>query len=198
MIKLKDGKQTVTFARQIIDSHVSGTRVQAPELTPLFQKKLGVFVTIHTYPDYSLRGCIGIPEPIFPLKDAILDAATSATKDPRFSPLQKQELDNIIIEVTILTKPELVQVTQPSEYPSHIQIGRDGLIIEQGFYRGLLLPQVPVEQGWDVEEFLSQTCMKAGLMPDAWFDKETKISKFHGQIFSESSPRGDIQEKSLK
>ncbi len=80
---------------------------------------------------------------------------------------------------------------------SSIEIGKDGLIVEQGFYKGLLLPQVPVEQGWDKEEFLSNTCMKAGLLADAWFEKNTKISKFSGQIFTEVEPRGEIKEKNL-
>ncbi|MBU4502657.1 MAG: TIGR00296 family protein, partial [Nanoarchaeota archaeon] len=78
-----------------------------------------------------------------------------------------------------------------------IKIGRDGLIAEAGFYRGLLLPQVPVEQEWDKETFLSHTCMKAGLMPDAWLDKRTKIYKFQAQVFSEASPNGEIKEREL-
>ena len=109
----------------------------------------------------------------------------------------EKELDDIIIEVTILTRPELIKVNNPQDYLSEIEIGRDGLIVEQGFYKGLLLPQVPVEQGWNEEEFLSHTCMKAGLTPDAWFDKNIKISKFSGQIFTEISPRGEIKEKKI-
>jgi uncharacterized protein (TIGR00296 family) len=131
------------------------------------------------------------------LKDAIAEGAQSATHDPRFPPLSETELNKIIIEVTILTKPELINIDQPQDYLSEIEIGRDGLIVEQGFYKGLLLPQVPVEQGWDKEEYLSHTCMKAGLMPDAWFDKNTKISKFNGQIFTETSPGGEIKEKKI-
>jgi uncharacterized protein (TIGR00296 family) len=132
-----------------------------------------------------------------PLKQAILQAAQSATQDPRFPPLDKDELNHIIIEVTILTKPTLINVTKPQDYLKEIEIGRDGLIVEQGFFKGLLLPQVPVEQDWDKEEFLSHTCMKAGLLPDAWFDKATKISKFSGQIFTEIKPKGEIEEKNL-
>ena len=97
----------------------------------------------------------------------------------------------------IKTKPELIKVSQPKEYLSNIKIGRDGLIVEQGFGKGLLLPQVPVEQGWNKEDFLSHTCMKAGLLADAWFEKNTKILKFKGQIFTEVKPRGEIKEKNL-
>lgn len=78
-----------------------------------------------------------------------------------------------------------------------IKIGKDGLIAEKGYFKGLLLPQVPIEQGWDVEEFLNQTCMKAGLPPDSWIDKDTKIYQFSGQIFTEMSPKGDIKEKKI-
>jgi hypothetical protein len=131
------------------------------------------------------------------LQSAILEAAQSVTQDPRFPPLQEAELDAILVEMTVLTKPELIKVKEPKDYPAHIDIGCDGLIVEHGFYKGLLLPQVPVEQGWEKEEYLSHTCMKAGLPPDAWLDKTTKISKFQGQIFTEIKPCGLIQETHL-
>jgi len=198
MLTKKEGEETVKLAREIIEKYT--LREKLPNLenyTDVFDEKRGVFVTIHTHPGHNLRGCIGIPEPIMPLKNAIMEAAISATHDPRFPPLKENELDNIIIEVTILTKPELVKVNKPQEYLEKIKIGRDGLIAEQGFYRGLLLPQVPVEQGWNVEEFLSHTCWKAGLPFDAWFDKNTKIYKFEGQIFTEVKPKNGIVEKKL-
>ncbi len=131
------------------------------------------------------------------LQSAIIEAAQSVTQDPRFPPLQKEELDAVLVEITILTKPQLIKVKEPKEYPAQIEIGQDGLIVEHGFYKGLLLPQVPVEQAWETEEYLSHTCMKAGLSPDAWFDKNTKISKFQGQIFTEIKPHGPIQETHL-
>ena len=92
---------------------------------------------------------------------------------------------------------EVIKVSDPKEYLEKIEIGRDGLIVQQGMFKGLLLPQVPVEQGWEKDEFLSHTCMKAGLMPDAWFNENTRISKFSGQIFTEIEPRGKIEEKKL-
>ena len=99
--------------------------------------------------------------------------------------------------MTILSPPEKIVVKNPEDYIKEIEIGRDGLIVEQGFYKGLLLPQVPVEQGWDKEEFLNHTCLKAGLMPDAWFDKSTTILRFTGKVFTEIEPRGEIKEKKL-
>jgi hypothetical protein len=131
------------------------------------------------------------------LQSALLEAAQSVTQDPRFEPLHEEELDAVLIEITILTKPQLIKVQESKDYPATIDIGRDGLIVEQGYYKGLLLPQVPVEQAWDAEEYLSHTCMKAGLPPDAWFDKRTKILKFQGQIFTETHPQGPIQETHL-
>jgi uncharacterized protein (TIGR00296 family) len=117
--------------------------------------------------------------------------------DPRFPPLKEEELDDIVIEVTVLSTPKLIKIKNPKDYFKDIVIGRHGLIVEQGFYKGLLLPQVPVEQGWDIEEFLNHTCIKAGLIPDAWFDKQTKVYKFDGQVFTEIKPRGEIKEKKL-
>jgi len=176
---------------------VKNKTVPEIELPGVFNEKHGAFVTIHTYPKYELRGCIGVPLSVMSLKEAIVEGATSATRDPRFPPLSPDELDNIVVEVTVLTEPELIRVDKPRDYLSEIEIGRDGLIVEQGFFKGLLLPQVPVEQGWDKEEFLSHTCMKAGLMPDAWFDKNTKIYRFSGQVFTEIKPRGEIKEKKI-
>lgn len=197
MLSLVEGKKAVEYARNIVESYVTKQKKAPINLSNVFSQNQGAFVTIHTYPKNDLRGCIGIPLPVMMLKDAIVEGATSATHDPRFPPLQKDELDKIIIEVTILTRPELIKVEKPEEYLKEIEIGRDGLIVEQGFYKGLLLPQVPVEQGWDKEEYLSHTCMKAGLTPDAWFDKNTKISKFSGQIFTELKPREEIKEKKI-
>ena len=197
MLDIKEGKRAVKFARSVIEEYVKNNRVPESSLKDTFQENQGAFVTIHTYPDHALRGCIGIPLPIMPLKEAIMEGARSATHDPRFPPLSEKELESIIIEVTVLTKPEIIQVSDPKEYLEKIEIGRDGLIVEQGMFKGLLLPQVPIEQGWDKDEFLSQTCMKAGLMPDAWFDKSTKILNFSGQIFTEIEPRGEIKEKKL-
>jgi len=88
-------------------------------------------------------------------------------------------------------------VESPREYPAKIKVGRDGLIVEKGLYKGLLLPQVPVEWGWDEEEFLCQCCIKAGLMPDCWLEPQTKIYKFQAIIYEETQPNGPIKRKQL-
>ena len=197
MLSIKQGIQAVQYARKVAEHHVKKSSYKELLSGDLFSKKQGAFVTFHTYPDHDLRGCIGIPLPVMTLSEAISEGAKSATHDPRFPILKKDELDYIIIEVTILTPPVEINIEKPEDYLSNIEIGRDGLIVEQGFYKGLLLPQVPVEQGWDKEEFISHTCMKAGLLPDAWFDKKTRIFKFSGQVFTEIKPRGEIKEKKL-
>ena len=193
MFTIDEGIQGVKFARSVVEAYVKQETM--PSVTEsFFNKKRGVFVTLHTYPDKLLRGCIGIPEPILSLNKAIIEAGTSVTHDPRFSPLQQEQLDTIIVEITLLTKPEPIKYKSPEELKEKITIGRDGLIIRYHGRSGLFLPQVPIEQGWDVETYLTHLCFKAGLPPDAWFDKEADIYSFQGQIFAEDKPYGQIRE----
>jgi uncharacterized protein (TIGR00296 family) len=161
------------------------------------REKCGVFVTLNSLREGAeeLRGCIGYPMPEAPLVEAIIDAAiSSATQDPRFPPVRIEELKAIIVEVSILTPPSLIIVNDAREYPREVRIGVDGLIVEYGWLRGLLLPQVPVEWGWDSEEFLSQCCMKAGLPPDAWLLRKTRIYKFQALVFKEKTPEGEVEQ----
>jgi uncharacterized protein len=186
MLSEEDGKFLVELARKAIVIYLTeGEVIKIPEdVNPKLKDNMGVFVTLNR--ENVLRGCIGYPEPVMPLINAVIDAAISAaTRDPRFNPLTPVELDEIEVEVSVLTKPELIQVDEPSEYLDNLIIGEDGLIVEMGPYRGLLLPQVATEWEWNKEEFLSNTCMKAGLSPDCWFDKDIKIYKFSSQIFNE-------------
>lgn len=197
MLTLEEGTKAVQFARQIIKEHLQHVKHDPSSLGEPFHQKQGVFVTLHTFPDHELRGCIGIPLPIMTLEEALIESAESVTRDPRFPPLHIRELDAIVVETTVLSTPQQINVEKPQDYLKHIVIGRDGLLIEQSFYKGLLLPQVPVEQKWDQEEYLSHACMKAGLPPDAWVDTATKISTFQGQIFTETKPKGPIKEIQL-
>ena len=162
------------------------------EVPKKFQEDSGAFVTLNTYPGHQLRGCIGYPEPYFPLKDSLIRGAEGATRDPRFPPLAIDELDNIIVEVSLLSPPQYIKVRDPRQLPENIRVGRHGLIVEKGHFKGLLLPQVPVEYDWDTEKFLAQTCLKAGLFPDAWLDPKTRIYSFTGDVFTEESPRGNV------
>ena len=145
-----------------------------------------------------MRGCIGYPYPTTPLVQAVIESAiSSATQDPRFYPLSLSELDNVVFEISVLTPPQLIEVKKPSEYLTKIMVGKDGLIVERGMFKGLLLPQVPVEWEWDEEEFLCQCCIKAGLPPDCWLLKDAKISKFQAIIFEEEKPRVEVKRKAL-
>jgi uncharacterized protein (TIGR00296 family) len=193
----EDGALAVRIARASLDHVVKGTEMPKLDVPEIFKRKSGAFVTVNTYPDHALRGCIGYPEPYFPLMDSLIKGADGATRDPRFPRLAKEELEKIVVEVSLLTPPELIKVAAPKDYPEHVTIGRDGLIVERGAYKGLLLPQVPVDWEWDVEEFLSRTCMKAGLQPDAWLDPMTKIYSFGGEVFGEVEPRGNVVRKVL-
>lgn len=200
MFSLEEGKLAIKIARETVENHVAGKTLPKHQNIPeSFKQKSGVFVTINTYPGKELRGCIGYPEPIMKLIDALTDSAINAsTEDPRFPAVDKGELGNIVIEVSLLSVPKLVEVKEPKEYLKKIKIGRDGLIVSLGYGRGLLLPQVPVEWKWDVEEFLGHTCMKAGLNVDSWKNPKTKFYSFSAQIFVEKSPRGEVEEEKLE
>ena len=196
----EQGKLAVGIARKTVDMFVSeGKRYEPKNLPKIFNEKRGVFVTLEKYPSKDLRGCIGFPEPIASLIDALIDSAISAAdRDPRFNPVQEKELDKLVVEVSVLTPPEIIKVKDPKELPTKIKVGRDGLIMRRGWASGLLLPQVPVEWKWDETEFLSQTCYKAGLPPDAWLDPKTEVSSFQGEIWCEGRPWGKIIKKELK
>lgn len=185
------------IAREAVECAVKDKTMEDVKVPNIFKRKSGVFVTINTYPSKELRGCIGYPEPHFSLVDALMNSAKSATSDPRFPRLREDELKNVVVEVSLLTPPELIKVKKPKDYLKEVVIGNDGLIVEKGHFRGLLLPQVPVEWRWTVDEFLSHTCMKAGLTPDAWLDEDTKIYKFSAEIFMETEPKGEVIKKTL-
>jgi uncharacterized protein (TIGR00296 family) len=196
-MNLKDGQFAVKFARKTIEMWISRRETpQFPKTAEVFREKSGVFTTLYTYPEKELRGCIGLPYPNKPLIQAIMESAVSATMDPRFPKLSKEELDKVVIEVSVLTKPEKIEVKSPFEYLEKVKIGRDGLIIKKGPHAGLLLPQVPVEYEWNVKTFLEHLCMKAFLPQDAWKDKDTEIYSFHSEIFAEEEPGGDVKSAS--
>lgn len=193
-----DGEKAVRAARKVVENYVKDCKIPALNLPSTFSQKGGVFVTLKTYPQDDLRGCIGYPEPIAPLGEALIDSAVSAaTRDPRFFPVSEEELSGLVVEVSLLTPPEPIEVQSNEELPGKVKIGEDGLIVERGHARGLLLPQVPVEWGWGAEEFLMQTCCKAGLMPEAWKDSKTRFLKFQAEVFSEEKPGGAVRREIL-
>ena len=178
-----EGKTAVCLARKTIINKIAGNTLDCPVLSAIFREKRGVFVTLTEFNE--LRGCIGYPYPVMPLSEAIVDAAISAaTKDPRFPPVQQKELENISIEVTVLTPPQPLHCSA-SERNKKIEVGRHGLILQGKGHAGLLLPQVATEYNWTPEEFLDHTCLKAGLFKDCWKDENYELLTFEGQIFSE-------------
>jgi uncharacterized protein (TIGR00296 family) len=188
-----DGVLLVKIARQAVTEFLSnGSRVKLEaEHEKKFSFDSGVFVTLSK--TNELRGCIGFPMPEKKLSHAIIEGSiAAATEDPRFPPVTPKELNDITFEVTVLTPPVEIDVSDPMEYLTKIKVGRDGLIIRHSFYSGLLLPQVPGEYGWNVEEFLQHTCQKAGLEKDFWKSGKAKIEKFEGIVFKEVTPNGQV------
>ncbi len=206
-ISKEEGEFLVKIARKAVTEYLTNfVKIDKPSDVPnsLLEKR-GVFVTIEKIFRSEdglwrreLRGCIGFPEPVYPLVEATIEAAISAaTEDPRFPPMLLEELKSVVFEVSVLTKPMLVNYQSSSELVEKIKVGRDGLIIEKGMFKGLLLPQVPVEYGWNTEEYLSQACLKAGLPPNAWRYGSVKVYVFQAQIFAEIFPNGEIIERIL-
>jgi len=137
----------------------------------------GAFTTLHT--DHELRGCVGYVYPMYPLYRTVLETAVAAAfGDSRFWPVTEDEFPRLIIEISVLSPMFPIRAED-------VIIGKHGLVITQGQWRGLLLPQVPIEHGWDAQEFLRETCMKAGLLPDAWHHDAT-IEAFTAEVFGES------------
>jgi len=192
-----DGKFLVRLARKTVDEYVTQKKKpETPEDTSdQLRLKSGVFVTLNSISEnqVSLRGCIGRPYPTQPLVEATIDSSVdSAVNDPRFSPVTPAELDKIIIDLSVLTPPKKIEYTKPEELLNLVTVGRDGLIAARGMWRGLLLPQVPVDWNWNTQEFLEHTCNKAGLPENAWKDTETEFMSFQAEIFGEENPRGNI------
>lgn len=186
---IEDGKILIQIAHKaiheyIVNGEIIDVRSEFPNLPAHLLEKRGVFVTLTL--NGELRGCIGLPLPIQPLAEAVRDMAISAaTEDYRFIPVNEDEVDEIQVEISILTLPQELKLKNKEEAPKKIKVGKDGLIIESEWQKGLLLPQVAVEEGWDEEEFLNHTCIKAGLHEGCWKEENTKIFTFQAIIFSE-------------
>jgi AmmeMemoRadiSam system protein A len=164
------------IAHEAIIAFVEGRDISFPVPSPHLAEPRGVFTTI--YSGGELRGCVGFPVPTLPLFKAVAETArAAASEDPRFAPVSLPEARSLRISISILSP--LTSTT-----PSEIEIGRHGLVISQGSRRGLLLPQVPVEHGWDRGTFLEQTCLKAGLAPNAWCTG-AHIEAFSAEVFGD-------------
>jgi len=178
-----DRRSLLVLARRAIVSAVSLQKpIESIPQDEIFAEKRGVFVTLTLRG--RLRGCIGMVEAFEPLGESIARCAASAgLHDPRFPPVRPEELHELQIELSLLSPPEPI-------LPQDIEIGKHGLLISQGSRRGLLLPQVAVEHKFSCEQFLDETCRKAGLAAKAWQEPETQISGFFCEVFSEEGTSG--------
>ena len=167
------------WARQSIEARLKGES-STPSGRPAQVDRLGgCFVSLHQRETGALRGCVGTfsaDEPLWRQVEQM--AVASATRDPRFDALQLSELESCVLEISVLSAPTAAE-------PEEIEVGRHGLAVQKGGRRGVLLPQVATQQGWDPTTFLAQTCVKAGLDPGAWRDGSVDIEVFSAQVFSE-------------
>ncbi len=174
-----DRRSLLALARQSVAAHASGSAPPAVPATPAV--RAGAFVTLHR--DRQLRGCIGSLQTDRPVAEIVRQSAVAAAEDPRFSPVTPDEVGALDVEVSVLGPLEALDPVDPAG----VEIGRHGLVVEEGLRRGLLLPQVATEWGWDAETFLSQACVKAGLPTDAW-RRGAGVFRFEAVVFGERDP----------
>ena len=173
----QDKKTLRHIAETVVENKARGKPV--PEFavdSQMLKEKRGAFVTINK--KGQLRGCIGYVQAYKPLYETVEEmAAQAAFNDPRFDPVTEKELPDLEIEISVLTPLRRIK------HVDEVEVGKHGILIEKGYYSGLLLPQVATECGWDRKTFLEHTCLKAGLPTDAWTDKDVVISIFSADIF---------------
>lgn len=164
--------------RALTEAVLHGSIPDLPPPAGSLAEPAGVFVSIHH--EGRLRGCLGKVEAIASVAEAVVFCAVSVARDdPRFEPVRAEELPGLEIEISVLSRLEPIT-------PDRIEVGRHGLLVRRGAFRGLLLPQVPAHYHWSRERFLEETCVKAGLPREAWKDPETRIEAFTAEVFSEA------------
>jgi AmmeMemoRadiSam system protein A len=182
----KEKKILLTAARESIRSLFAKADIPVVDYTtyPNLKLKAGAFVTLKI--NNELRGCIGFITSEQPLFDTICEVAKhAAVQDPRFTPLTPQEFNSVQIEISVLSPMKKI-----SDY-TEIKIGEHGLLVEEGYHRGLLLPQVATENDYSVEQFLTSICMKAGLSPNLWQRKKLNLKVFTALVFNEERSKVD-------
>ncbi|MDE1823243.1 MAG: TIGR00296 family protein [Candidatus Micrarchaeota archaeon] len=195
---IKQGEELVKAARHAIElctttPQFNGRMIE--KSVERFTERKGVFVTIEHYPTKTMRGNIGITEPIAPLSKSLVEAAVAAAiDDPGYVPVSHHELDEMVVSVSILAKPEKLKGRTAEVLKRQIKIGRDGLMIRYGYHSGILLPIVPIEQRWNKDQFLDNLCINANLPLHIWKTHDAVLYRFGAQLFRELSPRGPIEE----
>jgi len=180
MYTLEEQRTLIELAHRAIEAALDGKHVETTAPTPRLEEKRGAFTTLHL--NGSLRGCVGYVEAIYPLYRTVAETAVAAAfYDSRFWPVTPQEAPELKIDISVLSVPRPIQ-------PEEVEVGRHGLVVSHNGRRGLLLPQVPVEHGWDRDTFLAQTCLKAGLPVDAW-QNGALLQGFTAEVFGEHEGR---------
>lgn len=163
-------------AHQAIEDALAGNELEIAAPSKHLAELRGAFTTLHLQGE--LRGCVGFVIPVYPLYRTVLETAVAAAfGDSRFWPVTEVEIPRLKIEISVLSP--LFEIS-----PEQVEVGKHGLVVTLGSRRGLLLPQVPIEHGWDAEKFLSETCIKAGLPPEAW-KQGAKLEAFTAEVFGE-------------
>jgi len=177
----EDRRLLLRVARDALAAHFGGRAYRPPEATGAAGEPRGAFVSLHRRDNDDLRGCVGQMESPTPLVETVARmAVAAATHDGRFEAVTRDELPLLVVEISALGPMRAVK-------PEQIEVGRDGLIVSYGGRRGVLLPQVPVEHGWDRETFLDQTCGKAGLPGETWRRPDVQLLAFTAEVFGEDA-----------
>ena len=179
MLETSAQVELLAIARGALIACTRDNSFELPALSHSYPSDCGAFVTLHG-PQNELRGCIGCMSASYALPSVVSDMAKSAAlKDPRFDPVRSDELDSLTIEISVLSAQEKIASLE------EIEIGRDGLVVVSGHKRGVLLPQVASERGWDAKTFVEQTCIKANLFPEDYLKDDVDVYRFSAQVFSE-------------
>jgi len=179
-LSAEERRTLLLAAREAIAAHLAGRAPVLPRATGGLSEPRGAFVSLHRRSDGELRGCVGVLRADEPLAVAVSRmAVAAATQDDRFDPVGEAELGSLAIEISALSRLAPIR-------PEEIELGRHGLVVRAGDKRGVLLPRVPVDHGWDRDSFLAQTCRKAGLAADAWTREGTQLQGFTATVFSDA------------
>lgn len=194
---LRDGERLVKAARQAIELQILSPRFK-PEMVDRyledFHEERGVYVTIEHYPTGVMRGSMGFSSPL-PIKHSLVDAAiAAASDDPRFVSVSHMEFEHMVVEVSILSRSIRIKAKKAEEIKREIELGKDGLMIESGYQRAVILPKLPLQNGWGKDELLENLCTAADLPKHCWKNPGVKLQKFSCQVFRESAPGGSVEE----
>ncbi len=190
MLNSESVRELIALGRKAVEAFLEGKELKVRNyIKSEYSFKRGIFTTLLIYPQKELRGCVGIPYPSYPLWEAVIRTSiSSAFEDPRFKPLIRSELSNVIWEISLLGSLEEVKENPEDS----IKVGKHGVLVEYGQRKGLLLPQVAVEYTLTSEEFLNRACLKAGLEENLWKREKVKIFRFEADIYREVEPCGEV------